>query len=268
MSGATLYVYAIIPGGSPAPTITGIDGSPLHTVDADLVSAVVHTHHSSPYEGPDDDVKRWVLEHSDVIDQCWNQAPSVLPVSFNVIARGSEESGATATDQLRRWLQDTGEELMQRLNDLAGTSELRVEINLDTDHFSQNEPEVTALKADLEGKAPGVRRLLEKRLQKVQKQLTETAADRLYPEYRSRIAAQCQQLQDYATTQRPEGAVSVLTAACLVDSAHTSQLGAELTQIQEETPSAQIRFLGPWPPYSFVDIDAGLVTAQGQTGSV
>jgi hypothetical protein len=267
MSGETLYVYAIVPGGSPAPTGTGIDGSPLHTVDADLVSAVVHTHHSSPYEGPDDDVKRWVLEHSDVIEECWTHAPSVLPVSFNVIARGSEESGATAEEQLRSWLQDTGQELMQRLTDLADTSELRVEINLDTDEFPQQEPDVAELKADLEGKAPGVRRLLEKRLQKVQKQLTEAAADRLYPEYRTRIAAQCLQLQDYATTQRPEGAVSVLSAACLVDSAHISRLGAELTKIQEETSAAQIRFLGPWPPYSFVDIDAGVGAAAGHTGT-
>ncbi|NDK33168.1 GvpL/GvpF family gas vesicle protein [Nesterenkonia haasae] len=266
MTAQTLYVYAIVPADSPAPTGTGIDGAPLHTVNSAQVSAVVHTHHSGPYEGPDEDVKRWVLEHSDVIEDCWSHASSVLPVSFNVIARGSDDAGATAADQLKSWLDDAGDDLSQRLADLAGTSELRVEITLSTEEFPQHDPTVTQLTADLEEKPPGVRRLLEKRLQKVQKQVTDAAADQLYPEYRARLAAQCLQLQDYASAHRPAGTVSVLSAACLVDSAHISRLGAELTSIQEETPSAHIRFLGPWPPYSFVDIDAG-VTSESRDGA-
>ncbi|TLP75555.1 GvpL/GvpF family gas vesicle protein [Nesterenkonia sphaerica] len=261
MSSETLYVYAIIPAGSPAPTGAGINGSQLHTVEAEPVSAVVHTHHAGPYEGPDEDVKRWVLEHSDVIEECWNQASSVLPVSFNVMVQASETSGATAAEQLRGWLQDSGQELKQRLQELAGTSELRVEIALDAAQFPQNEPEVLEATRELAGKPAGVRRLLEKRLEKVQRRLTDAGADRLYPDYRMRLAAQCQQIQDYATTQRPEGTVSVLSAACLVDSERISELGAELTQIQQEQPSARIRFLGPWPPYSFVDIDAGAGSA-------
>lgn len=266
MTAKTLYVYAIIPAGSSAPTGTGIDGAALHTVEAPDVSAVVHTHRSGPYEGPDEDVKRWVLEHSDVIEECWTRAPSVLPVSFNVIARGSEDSGHTAEQQLTRWLTETGPELTQRLADLTGTSELRVEITLDTEEFPQHEATVTQLQAELEDKPPGVRRLLEKRLQKVQKQVTDAAADQLYPEYRARLAAQCLQVQDYASSHRPAGAVSVISAACLVESAHISRLGAELTAIQEETPSAHIRFLGPWPPYSFVDIDAGVTAEETDSG--
>ncbi|GAA1846698.1 hypothetical protein GCM10009813_06000 [Brevibacterium marinum] len=40
-----LYVYAIVSSGGYAPTVTGIDGSPLHMVgDADGPRAVVHTH--------------------------------------------------------------------------------------------------------------------------------------------------------------------------------------------------------------------------------
>ena len=32
------------------------------------------------------------------------------------------------------------------------------------------------------------------------------------------------------------------------------RLGAELARIQAEQPAARIRFLGPWPPYSFAEV--------------
>lgn len=129
-----------------------------------------------------------------------------------------------------------------------------MEITLDQHEFPRNEETIRQLNQQMESRPAGVQRLLQKRLEKLEKQLTDQAADELYPEYRSRIAARSLQLQEYTSTQRPREAVPVLSAACLVSTARISDLGAELTSIQEETPEAQIRFLGPWPPYSFVDL--------------
>lgn len=93
MTDETLYVYAVVPADTPAPSVTGIDGRPLRLITAPSgLAAVVHPHESGPYEGPDEDVKRWVLQHSDVVEDCWTRAASVLPVSFNVIVRASEET--------------------------------------------------------------------------------------------------------------------------------------------------------------------------------
>ena len=255
MNATTLYVYAVVPADSPPPSVTGIDGSPLHVVAAPSgLAAVVHSHQAGPYEGPDEDVKRWVLEHSDVVEDSWAHARSVLPVSFNVIVRPSEDSGASAADQLRHWLTDTGQELTEKLDGLAGTSELRVEITLNQHQLPQDHPEVRELQAELESRPAGVRRLLQKRLEKLEKQLTEHAADDLYPDCRSRIAARSLRVQEYTNSQRTKAEVPVLSAACLVSSERITDLGAELTSFQAETPEAQIRFLGPWPPYSFVDL--------------
>lgn len=190
MNETTLYVYAVVPADTPAPSVTGIDGRPLHSVAAPSgLAAIVHTHQSGPYEGPDEDVKRWVLEHSDVVEDSWSRAESVLPVSFNVIVRASEETGATAEEQLQHWLTDTADELKDKLQQLAGTSELRVEISLDQHEFPQEEETIQQLRQEIESRPAGVQRLLQKKLEKLEKQLTDQAADDLYPTYRSRIAA-------------------------------------------------------------------------------
>lgn len=253
----TLYVYGIIPAGSPAPAVAGIDGAELQTVTAPSgLAAVVHTHRSGPYEGPDEDVKRWVLAHSDVVDDCWNRAGAVLPVSFNVIVRPSERTGAPAIDQLTEWLDGSAGELSQKLGELAGTSELRVEITLDQHAKAADHAAVRELRAEMETRPAGVRRLLEKRLDKLEKQITDQAADELFPASRARIAAHCLQIQGYTPSSRTKGAISVLSVACLVDEPQIGALGAELAEIRDEIPAADIRFLGPWPPYSFVDLTA------------
>ena len=256
-NGDTLYVYALVPAGSPVPTAVGIDANPLEVITAPSgIAAVVHTHHSGPYEGPDEDVKRWVLEHSDVVEYCWAHAEAVLPVSFNVIVRPSASSGASASDQLIAWLTTSGKEVGVRLQELAGTSELRVEITLDQHEFSRENETVRELNAEMTTRPAGVRRLLERRLEKLEKLITDQAADELYPRYRASVAAHCLQIQGYTPSSRVKGAVGVLSVACLVDSAHVAELGVELAAIRDEMSAVDIRFLGPWPPYSFVELTA------------
>lgn len=252
----TLYVYAVVPDGDYTPSTTGIDGAPLHLVPSGTgISAVVHEHTSAPYDGPDDTVKRWVLEHSDVVENAWDGAGAVLPVSFNVIVRGDSDTGASATEQLTAWLTTAQGTLRTRLDQLAGTSELRVEISLDRSTYVADDPEITQLRSEMADRSPGVRRLYEKRLEKAEKELADRAADALYPALRPRLAAHCLEVQEYRAPVREPGLVPVVTASCLVRSDATRDLGAELTAIQSENPAAVIRFLGPWPPYSFADLE-------------
>lgn len=259
-----LYVYAIVSAESYAPTTTGIDGSALHMVgDANGPRAVVHTHRGGPYDGPDDDVKRWVLEHSEVIEDGWKGAGSVLPVSFNVIVRPDIDSGASATAQLERWLQATSSSLSERLEELGGTSELRVEIALDRSAFLDGNEEIRSIRTDMAERPAGVRRLLEKRLEKTEKELADRAADDLYPAVRARIAERCLAIEEYRTPARNAGQTPILTASCLVTEPGIQNLGAELTAIQNELPDTEIRFLGPWPPYSFADMSDSVAEMSG-----
>ena len=262
---ALLYVYAIVPGGGYRPRITGINGSPLGVVGADDgPRAVVHAHAAGPYDGSDEDVKQWILQHSDVVEDGWDGAGSVLPVSFNVIVRPDAETGATAKGQLEAWLASAGEQLSARLEELAGCSELRVEISLDRSAFVADSTEIRQLKEEMAGRPAGVRRLYEKRLAKTEKELTDRAADDLYPGCRTRVAGHCVEIEEYRRPSREAGLITVLAASCLVEQAGIRALGAELSAIREEQPAADIRFLGPWPPYSFADMSG---SAQAMTGS-
>ena len=261
---ARLYVYAIVSAGDYHPTTTGIDGLPLHLVgDPEGPRAVVHTHKGGPYDGPDDDVKQWILQHSEVIENGWQGTGTVLPVSFNVIVRPDLVSGASATTQLEGWLENSRSMLSKRLQELNGTSELRVEISLDRSTFVEGSEEVRLIKTDMADRPAGVRRLLEKRLEKTEKELADRAADELYPGLRARVAQQCLEVGEYRTPARDAGQTPILMVSCLVTDPGIQNLGAELTAIQNELPAVAIRFLGPWPPYSFADVSDSFAGMSG-----
>ncbi|MFD1212385.1 GvpL/GvpF family gas vesicle protein [Arthrobacter sp. GCM10027362] len=249
-----LYVYAVIPASVPETALgTGIDAAPLKLVAAaDGPAAVVHEHRSAPYSGSDADVQRWVLEHGNVVERCWEQAGTVLPMSFNVIVAPGD--GVSASDRLVRWLGASGPALAGRLDALRDRVELRVEISLDQHVAAGHDVQVAALREEMQQRPAGVQRLLRKRLDNIERGIAEQLADRLYPQYRRRLAALSEDLAENRRAHQPPDSVSVLTVALLVARDGVAEVGRELTSISEEQHAAQIRFLGPWPPYSFADV--------------
>ncbi|MPV89954.1 GvpL/GvpF family gas vesicle protein [Georgenia ruanii] len=259
-----LYVYAIVPADTPpTPLGTGIDRAPLELVAGPGgAAAVVHEHAGNPYDGADEDVRRWVLEHGDVVERVFDTTGTVLPVSFNVIVAAAE--GAPARDRLRDWLGRSSTQLVGRLGRLRDRVELRVEIALDPHDVAAGHPDARALLAELETRPAGVQRLLRKRLEQLEREVTDALADELYPEYRRRLAALAEEITENRSARTEPGTVAVLTVAVLVARDGMARVGEELADIQREQPAARIRYLGPWPPYSFADVPA---LAPGQQGA-
>ena len=253
MSGGALYVYAIVPApvsDDAVRGLAGIDGHPVRALAcAAGVGALVHDGEPIPYQGPDDAVKRWILEHSRVVEHAWEHAGTVLPVTFNVLVRGEGEE--TAEERLLAWLRREAGSMREALSRLRDRQELRVEITLDRSAASAADPEVQALRAEMASKPTGLRRLLEKKAEQVERQAADRLADRLYPEYRRRIAGHAEELAEQRRSHVPPGRVPVLHAAVLARRDAVEALGADLARMQEEQPAVRIRFLGPWPPYSF-----------------
>ena len=247
-----LYVYTVV-RGTPTELGTGIDGSELEVVPVGLgLSAVVHPHAGGPYSGADDDVKRWVVEHSDVIDRVWQSGTTVLPMTFNVIIEGTEEE--PARDRLEAWLTEHAGELQARLEQLEDRVELRVEIGLDQQEVGRQDPRTDAVRVEIESRPPGVQRLLRKRLEKLERDLTDSLADELYQDFRRRLAKVSQELTENRSARSEPGVVSVLSVSLLVPRAEVEAVGRELAVIQDEQSAARIRYSGPWPPYSFADV--------------
>lgn len=254
MSTSGLYVYAIVPSATVAEHLgTGIDGAPVTTVEAPGgLAAVVHEHGTTPYQGPDADVERWILQHSEVVEKAWEQAGTVLPVSFNVIVSPGKDS--STEDRLREWLSEGADGFRARLQRLSGMAELRVEISLDQDVVSGELQEIVDLRRETSQRSAGVQRLYRKRLQTREQEITELVADRLYPEYRRRLAALVEDLAENRRPARSEGKALVLSASLLVPQGAIGPVGVELGAIRDERPGVEVRFLGPWPPYSFADV--------------
>lgn len=256
MSGSALYVYAVVPGPVPKQTLeglTGIEGRPIRAIESPSgVAALVHDGDPVPYQGPDEDVKRWILEHSRVIEHAWDALGTILPVTFNVIVKGDDTS--PAGERMRGWLEHSAESLRGRLDALRGRVELRVEIALDQAQAAADDPEVRRLRGELAAKPAGLRRLLERKLEQIEKVAVEHMADRLYPDLRRRIVAHSEHLSENRRVRSSPALVPVLSVALLVPRGAVEGLGAELARMEADLHAARIRFLGPWPAYSFSDV--------------
>lgn len=252
MTADRLYLYGIT-DVAPTDLGTGIDGTPLRViVGAGGMTAVVHEHHGGPYQGADADVERWVVEHSAVVEQVWRSLGTVLPASFNVIVTPAQPE--TARQRLEGWLGTHAAELGGRLAGLAGRVELRVEISLDQHRTAERHPDVLAARAEIEGRAPGVRRLLLRRLDHVERDVTEAVAGERYTTYRRRLEAVSEEIDDNRRAHPDAGTSLVLSVSLLVRAEAVQDVGIVLATIQDEEPAARIRYLGPWPPYSFADV--------------
>ena len=128
-----LYVYALVPADSVATSElpAGIDAAPLRLVDSDGITAIVHESDTEPYQGPDSEVQRWILEHSQVVDDAWQAAGTVLPMTFNVIVAPDPETQQDAAQRLEQWLAASGATIRDHLERLREYVELRVDISLD-----------------------------------------------------------------------------------------------------------------------------------------
>ncbi|WP_285103308.1 GvpL/GvpF family gas vesicle protein [Promicromonospora sp. MEB111] len=252
MTADRLYLYGIAIA-EPDDLGTGIAGAPLRAVTGvEGMTAVVHEHDGGPFQGADADVERWVVEHSTVVEQVWRSVGTVLPASFNVIVAPTVQ--VTARQRLLDWLTSHADPLRARLAALQGRVELRVEIGLDNHLVAENHPEVVAARSELEGRSPGVQRLLHKRLDHLERDITAATARDRYADYLQRLEGASEDLDENLRARPEPGTALVLSVSLLVPADSVDEVGLVLAAVQDEEPAARIRFLGPWPPYSFADV--------------
>jgi len=249
MTKPALYVYAVIPDiGRRDWGRIGLDEAQVRAESAGPVAALVHDVPAGrPYQGPDAQVREWVLQHSRVVEQGWEAAGTVLPVSFDVLVSGDDVT--PAPQHLRRWLEDTQTTLTAALERFRDRVELKIELGFRSvaENAAANTPEPTAITL-----AGGRERLLEKKRALERAEALHRRADDLYQTVRRRLAGQAEDLVEHRGGQAA-GTVTVFRGSLLVPRAGIERVGAELAQLQRETPDLVIRFLGPWPPYSFAD---------------
>ncbi len=260
-----LYVYALLPDREGAADgVTGLDGRPVRllSVPGTGVAALVHDAEAAPYQGDDEQVRRWVGEQSRAVTAVWERTGSLLPTTFNVLVAGggpdADGTGEerTAEQRLTDWVTEQAPRITEQLGSLAGRCELRVEVTLDRTAVSA--PDTTGADTGVgNSRSAGMRRLLAKQQENNSRQRAEQLADSLHAGLRRRLLSVAEELRDRGRAHRAPQETDVLSAALLVRGDDIDAVGTVLSELQAEQPAVRIRFLGPWPPYSFAEIPEG-----------
>jgi gas vesicle protein GvpL/GvpF len=245
LTAAALYLYCVLPAAGELPRISSpaLDGGPVHTVRCRELAAVAHACAPEPYQGSAERVRGWIAAHNAVVEEVWESAASVLPMSFDVIVRGGADRSAEAS--LVGWLTEHYEALCGRLHALEGRAEVGVQVLWDIAKLAgPGAAGRPAPEAPARGRAYFA-------CQQHRRQVKEELERRASEDCRRHLANLTGLAEDVQVNKvRPvPGKQMVLNLSLLVTPVAVSRVGEYLERVSQE-PGIEVRFTGPWPPYS------------------
>ncbi|MCG2769715.1 MAG: GvpL/GvpF family gas vesicle protein [Anaerolineae bacterium] len=246
------YVYAVIPRIDKKDFgPIGIGGNRVYTIPYQDICAVVHDCPPEPYQGDEEAVKAMVATHGDVVDAAWEAAGSVLPMSFDVIIRPDEEK--SADDNVRKWLEDEYTTFKMRVDEFRDKVELGVQILWDpaaiTRRVAEENKEVRKLVTEMAAKSRGLAYFYQHKIAEAVKKEMEAKADQDYRRYYERLRGYAEDTQVNKIKKHPDKQM-IMNLSLLVKRDRVEALGEALGEIREEE-GVEVRFTGPWPPYTF-----------------
>lgn len=250
------YLYCLVqnPGGATLDS-QGIEENEVHIIDVDGIGTVVHDC-SRLYDSADiDEIEGWLLTHQEVIDTAAAQFGTPLPFQFDVILEGGDE-------QVHTWLENNYERISRLLADFEDLWEYRVHVLQERSVLEEELSEEDSRLQDLKNKqvqsSEGEAFLVEKqygqRLQEVihnhRNELTDdllTDLATIGSEVEEQSAEPDAQILTNDTTDDKSWLARI---AVLANQTKETQIGDRL-DILADNPGIEVRFTGPWPPYSF-----------------
>jgi len=246
------YIYGVIPRikkDNFGPI--GIRGNTVYSISYKEISALVHDCPPDPYQGGEEEVKEWVASHSAVVDAAWAEADTVLPMSFDVIVKGDEERSAEGNVQ--KWLEEGYGTLKAKLDEFRGKVELGVQILWDpaviTERITAQNEEIKELMTEMATKSPGIAYFYQHKIAEAVKDEMEKRAAEDYRNIYEQLRAHA--LDTHINkVRRLQGKQMIMNLSLLVERDKVQALGEILGEIREEE-GVEVRFTGPWPPYTF-----------------
>ncbi len=225
-----VYVYCLTEGIEALPEkVQGVGGTEVRLFQTENFSLIV-----SEFAGDVVPVYREnVLVHAAVVRSVLDQT-TPLPFRFGTLV---------TEDQLRSYLKTRREALLENLRRVRGCVEMNVKIISDRDPAGEAEEQIA--------EKPGTSFLLQKRREIVGSEAragqAKTVADWL--EALIGEAVRGTQIKTNITNQL------LLAAAHLVERESIGQYRERLKAARAERPELKFLTSGPWPPYSFANID-------------
>jgi Gas vesicle synthesis protein GvpL/GvpF len=216
-----LYLYALSRPPTVAPTVLGVDDTPvtvqgLDTID--VVVGVVDREQVEPTEAA-------VLAHARVVDELAAVNEAVLPARFG--------RGYPDVDALRSAIAERSAPLEDALERVRGCQELGLRVLRRADEVAG---------ADGSG-----REYMRARLE------ARRDAERLADELHAPLA-ELARADTHSVASTPE---LLLTAAYLVPRDAVETFRATLSELGRDHPELTLACTGPWPAYSFATAEAG-----------
>jgi len=230
----------------------GIEGSQVYTIPYKDLCAVVHNCPSQPYESKDKKVvESWIITHEETIETAWKRLGTVLPLGFDTIIKTDEED---PKEVVKAWLKEDYQSLKEKLNKVKGKVEYGVQISWDTRIITreliEKDPELKRLEQEITSKPKGVAYMYKQKLEKLLRGKLEKEAERCFKEFYGRIKRSTDEVKVEKLKKEDEPRQMLMNLSCLADK-DDRILGGELEKFNNRE-GFFVRFIGPWPPYSFV----------------
>ena len=257
------YLYCVVRAdggteGDESLDVGGIDGEEPYLIVEGGVGAVVHAC-ESVYDSDDmRQIKEWLVAHQLVVDAAGEAFGTPLPFRFDTILKGDDDAVAD-------WLRESRDDLAGHLDDLAGCWEYRIGVvrtGDDEADLADADERLAELREEIDEAGEGRRFLLEKQYDQRLAELRRGRDEDLGDDLRERLVPLVRELE---TLGRPsvsmEGMESpaedaVVRLSILAEADREDEIGAELDEVAA-LPGIEVRFTGPWPPYSFApEVDA------------
>jgi len=247
------YLYCIVNSGEETDFgQMGIEDNLVYTVAFNDIGAAVHRCEAKPYKTEDKEkAAEWILAHQYVIDLATKEFGTVIPLTFDTIFKGGDET-------VKKWLSEEYHQLKALLVKLEGKAEYGVQIFFENDFVNkmiEEREEIQKLKKELENKSSGAAYLFRKRLEERIRFEKKVSINK----YAKELHDQIKKLVDDVELEPTNRKVSekwqdkqmILNISCLAHKDNIQNLGNMLGEINKREGFV-VRFTGPWPPYSFV----------------
>ena len=237
----------------------GIEGRAVSLLVRDGVGVVVQPV-DAVYDSDDPtQVRRWLLDHQEVVDDAGRRFGTPLPFRFDTVLRGGDAT-------VREWLDDRREELEAALERLSGRWEYRVGVRWDEaavgEAIRAEDDDLRELAERVESASEGTGFLLEKQYRKRLAERLEARRRRVAG--RVHEAVEPHVVESRRTGDGPgllseddEGPATVVRLSVLAPREREGAVGEALEPFAERE-AYEVDYTGPWPPYSFAPaVDGG-----------
>ncbi|AXR77889.1 Gas vesicle synthesis protein GvpL/GvpF [Natrarchaeobaculum sulfurireducens] len=255
------YLYCLVRADEGASLETaGVDGEPVSVVVEDGIGAVVHAC-DGLYDSADlAQVRRWLVHHQTVVDEAGEAFGTPIPFQFDTILRGDDAT-------VREWLRVESATIERYLEGLADHWEYRIEVveidPVDDETLIERDERLRDLETQIDDAESGTAYLLEKkrdqRLATVRAARRESVAadlesrlDQVAREVHALERSPSAALADDVTgggEHGPDGE-ALCRFTVLAHADDEGVIGSVLDDVAA-IDGLEVRFTGPWPPYTF-----------------